>query len=325
MINVIRHGENHLALYYNKDNEVQRIITKALVILPKTRAKNNEYVKKVKDIYTKKEYFIEYTPIKHYNFELTIPYKINKTKEGFPTYDYMLATKLRYFNHIIDLDIDFPKYLYYDIETTSLDPKDGILTSVVFIDAKNNVESFINDSSEKEMLLEISKYLKDNNIMSLIGFNNKSFDDEYLAYRMKVNGIRYNPIMNCNIDIMRMCNKLFISGSLASIAKQLGVIEKIELESNPIKLFYDGDLDTLLKYNIRDVQVTKAISEKMNILPFCKALWELSWCDFRNLNANSILVNSYINKRLWEDDLMVSKADLDYKGNFGGGFNYIHI
>ena len=76
------------------------------------------------------------------------------------------------------------------------------------------------------------------------------------------------------------------------------------------------------QYNIRDVEVTKAISEKLNILSFCEALWSISWCDFRHLNANSVLNDCYFNKRMWEDNVLVTKADLEYKGRFGGGFNY---
>ena len=254
---------------------------------------------------------------------ITIPYKINTNKEGIPYYDYQLGMKLLHFGKIIKRGIEFPKHVYYDIETTSLEPEDGVLTNIVFIDADNDVKVFTNDDgNEKRMLEDVAHYLRKNRIISLIGFNSKKFDDEYLRYRMNINQVEYNPIMSCNIDIMLMCNKLFVSGSLASIAKQLGVIEKIELESNPVRLFYDGDFDTLIEYNIRDVEVTKAISEKMNILPFVKALWELSWCDFRHLNANSKLNDCYFNKRMWEDNIMVSKADLKYKGNFGGGFNY---
>lgn len=322
MINIQYDIKGKYNLSYIKNNKFKSKKIKGMKLVPFKRIKdNNNIIKKVTDIYTKDTYYIK----KMYNgeYSLTVPYMIHSNKNQVPYYDTILGLKLLYFDKIISKGIDFPKYAYYDIETTSLDPKDGILTSVVFIDEYGEIKTFINEGNEKEMLKNIALYLNKNNIMSLIGFNSKDFDDEYLAYRMRVNGIfSYNPVKSCNIDVMKMCNKLFVKGSLASIAKQLGVIEKIELESNPIKLFYDGDFDTLIEYNIRDVEVTRAIAEKMNILPFCKALWEVSWCDFRNLNSNSRLNDAYFNKRLWEDNLIVTKADLNYKGQYGGGFNY---
>lgn len=325
MINVDLNKNSIILQWYDKNKDFKERRVDKISLIPVKRVKEDEpYIKEVTDVYTNKKYYVK----KHYHYntpELTIPYKINTNKEGRPYYDYQLATKLVYFEKIINKGITFPKHMYYDIETTSLDPKDGVITSVVFIDENDNVKVFVNDDGdEKRMLKKIANFLIDNNVMSLIGFNNKKFDDEYLRYRMSINQISYNPINSCNIDIMQMCNKLFVNGSLASIAKQLGVIEKIELESNPVKLFYDGDFDTLVEYNIRDVEVTKAISEKMNILPFVQALWELSWCDFRNLNANSRLNDCYFNKRMWEDNLMVSRVDLKYKGSFSGGANFFY-
>lgn len=323
MININSKDNRYYLEYYNDNGNYKKKYIDKVSLIPVKRVKpTDDYLKKVKDAYTGKYYYVKKN-YNNYTPSVTIPYKINTNKEGIPYYDYQLGMKLLHFGRIIKRGIEFPRHVYYDIETTSLDPADGVLTNIVFIDADDDVKVFTNDDgNEKKMLEDVADYLRKNRIISLIGFNSKKFDDEYLRYRMNINQVEYNPIMSCNIDIMLMCNKLFVSGSLASIAKQLGVIEKIELESNPVRLFYDGDFDTLIEYNIRDVEVTKAISEKMNILPFVKALWELSWCDFRHLNANSKLNDCYFNKRMWEDNIMVSKADLKYKGNFGGGFNY---
>lgn len=325
MINVSSFNEDLVKFeWYNKFGNIERKLYPKQMIIPLKRKPDKEICKVFKDAYTKNNYYIKTYPYDYTTPDLTIPFKTHKNKKGFYYYDWRLASKLLYFDKIVKNEgITFPKYMYYDIETTSLDPSEGIVTSVVFIDKDNNVKTFLNDDgNEREMLNSIAKFLKKNKVLSLIGFNSKKFDDEYLSYRMRTNQIKYEPIMNCNIDIMNMANKLFISGSLASMAKQLGVIEKIELEDNPIKLFYDGDFDTLVEYNIRDVEVTKAISEKLNILSFCEALWYISWCDFRHLNANSVLNDCYFNKRMWEDNVLVSKADLEYKGRFGGGFNY---
>lgn len=325
MINISNHNWEICKIeFYDKNGKYQRKTYPKEVIIPLKRKPKNNDCKVFKDVYTKKDYYIKSYPYNNTSdAKLTIPYKIHKNKKGFFYYDWSLGLKLLHFDEIInDFGVSFPNYRYYDIETTSLEPGEGIVTSVVFIDKDENTRVFLNDDGdERKLLMNIAKYLKKEKVLSLIGFNSKKFDDEYLSYRMRVNDVKYEPIMNSNIDIMLMANKLFISGSLASMAKQLGVIEKIELEDNPVKLFYDGDFDTLVEYNIRDVEVTKAISEKLNILDFCEALWKLSWCDFRHLNANSILNDCYFNKRMWEDGVLVSKANLEYLGAYSGGFN----
>ena len=175
------------------------------------------------------------------------------------------------------------------------------------------------------MLKEFVKYINDNHILSLIGFNSHDFDDRYLSYRLKHNDIYFNPIKSCNIDVMKGANKLFIFGSLASIGKQLGVDEqKLDLGSdNPISLYNNKEYDKLLYYNLQDVRATKDIMEKLNMLEFYKALWELSWTDFNDIPFNSKLINNLANKKLWENDLCVTQVYERFLGNFGGGFNYI--
>lgn len=324
MINISNYNYDSIKLeWYNKKGKYQKKIYPKEVIIPLKRKPEKGDYKIFKDAYTKQDYYIKTYPYDYNTPNLTIPLKIHKNKKGVFYYDWSLGAKLLHFQEIINEGISFPKYMYYDIETTSLDPSEGVVTSVVFIDKDGNIKNFLNDDGdEREMLKSVTNFLKKEKVLSLIGFNSKKFDDEYLEYRMRVNQINFKPIMSCNIDIMTMANKLFISGSLASMAKQLGVIEKIELEDNPVKLFYDGNFETLVEYNIRDVEVTDAISEKLNILPFCEALWGLSWCDFRHLNANSILNDCYFNKRMWEDNVLVSKVKLDYLGNYEGGLNY---
>lgn len=327
MINILNDGKYFKLEWYTKNGYNSKLCKKFTLVPVRRVNKNYDVVKKVNNVSNNKEYSVIRTE-NNISHNLTIPYKINTDKSGKYYYDYQLGTKLLEFGDIVsndskfNNDLVFPKYLYYDIETTGLSAENGIISNIVFIDKDDNVKVFTNDDGdEKRMLLEVYEYLKANNVLSLIGFNSKAFDDEFLRYRMNVNQIPFNPVMSCNIDVMKMCNKLFINGSLSSIAKQLGVIEKIELESNPVKLFYDGDFDTLIEYNIRDVEVTKAICDKMSILPFVEALWRLSWCDFRNLNANSRLLDCYFNKKMWNDNVMVSNVDLKYKGSFSGGLN----
>ena len=79
----------------------------------------------------------------------------------------------------------------------------------------------------------------------------------------------------------------------------------------------------MLYYNLQDVRATKDIMETLNLMEFYKALWELSWTDFNEIPFNSKLINNLSNKKMWENNLFVTKVYERYLGNFGGGFNYI--
>lgn len=280
-------------------------------------------LKVVNDIYSGEKYYV-YKGTGKWTPYLTIPYKININKFGSRIYDWRFATKLLHFNKIEN--VGMPRGVIYDIETTTLEPENGIVTSIAWIDTFDNSEhTVLNEGNERKMLNEFVQYLQDNKILSLIGFNSKKFDDYYLNYRLRHNDINYSVVKGSNIDIMKGANKLFVFGSLASIGKQLNVDEqKLDLGSdNPISLYKDKKFDKLLYYNLQDVRATKDIMEKLNIPNFYKAMWELTWTDFNDIPFNSVLINNLSNKKLWENDLFVSRVYERYLGNFGGGFNYI--
>lgn len=324
MINIDWNNGEYKLEWYDKNNEYNYKNVQNVYLYPtKKKKKRKKHIKVVKDIYTKENYYVykgkgSYTPY------LTIPYKININKNGDRMYDKKFALKLLHFNEI--KDVGLPRGIIYDIETTSLEPNEGIITSIAWIDTFDNSEhTVLNKGNEREMLKEFTDYIKNNNIISLIGFNSFDFDDRYLAYRLKHNDINFNPIKSCNIDVMKGANKLFIFGSLASIGKQLGVDEqKLDLGSeNPISLYKNKKYDELLYYNLQDVRATKDIMKTLNLMEFYKALWELSWTDFNEIPFNSKLINNLSNKKMWENNLFVTKVYERFLGNFGGGFNYI--
>lgn len=324
MINIDwKNGEYKMEWYDIKGIYQSKNVGNNYLYPTKKKKRRRPPVKTVKDIYSKENYYVykgkgSYTPY------LTIPFKINFNKQGDKLYDKKFALKLLHFHKI--KDVGLPRAIIYDIETTSLEASDGFITSIAWIDTFDGTEhTVLNQGDERKMLKEFVKYINDNHILSLIGFNSHDFDDRYLAYRLKHNDIYFNPIKSCNVDVMKASNKLFIFGSLASIGKQLGVDEqKLDLGSdNPISLYNNEEYEKLLYYNLQDVRATKDIMEKLNILEFYKALWELSWTDFNDIPFNSKLINNLANKKLWENDLCVTQVYERYLGNFGGGFNYI--
>lgn len=326
MINITSTNQNVLIEWYDGDGMYRRVLKKPEFIYPSSKInRRRKPLKEVTDIYTKKKYMV-YVGKGTDAPRLTIPYRVKRDYFGNKMYDPIMGAKLLYFQKIIDKGVSLPHSVTYDIETTSLDPSEGIITSIAWIDNQDGSEhTSLNEGSEKECIEKFTKYLSKHKILSLIGFNSREFDNRYLQYRCKQHGIFANINKSSNIDVMKGANKLFITGSLASMGKQLQIEEeKLDLGSdNPISLYEEGRYEELLYYNLQDVRATNGILEKLNIIEFYKALWDISWNDFDTMQYNSVFNNCLANKYLWEHDLMVSKVNDDSLGRFGGGFNYL--
>lgn len=320
MINIYNKHDKMQLEWYDKDEGYKTtFIPKKYYSVKDKLNKRRPLIKKVKNIYDGKTYYI-YESKNDAN--LTVPFKLMGRNGRW--YDWKQKIKLQKFQDIKNLDK--PKMIIYDIETTSLEPENGFITSIAWINTSDNSEhTVLNKGSEYKMLNNFIKYLKKEKITSLVGFNSHDFDDKYLSYRLFHNNIHYNVNKSCNIDVMKGANKLFIFGSLMSMGKQLNIDrEKLDLgNDNPIKLYSDGRYDELLYYNLQDVRATQDIFEKLNILDFYTALWELTWTDFNDLPFNSKINNCFANKMLWEKNLIIDRVMEEDLGKFGGGFNYI--
>lgn len=324
-IDVDRKKQRCILEYYDKNKQYNKQVHKLSKLFASSKKYTNKKpIKKVTDIYTKKEKFC-YKGNSKFSKGIPIPYIIKHTQEGYPIYDYSLANKLINYDKIIEKGLSFPRTVTYDIETMGLDPEFDMITSIAWIDNYTG-EKFtaLNEDNEYNCLYEFISYLKKNKIMGLVGFNSNDFDDQFLQKRLRINDIYYNVYKSCNIDVMKAANKLFINGSLMSMCEQLGVDDgKIDLQGdNPIKLYQEKRYDELLHYNLQDVVATNEVIKKLDIFNFYEALFNLTWTDFKNIPYNSNLNNCFFNRRIFEDNFYVSRCNLQYKGNFGGGYNY---
>lgn len=309
MINVFV-GSKKITLRWYENGELQKkTVGKRMII---GEENNNDGIIK-KDIYSGKEYGISTIPGRFQLPKLPIPFPV------YDYYDYSAGAKLQYFK---DINPEAPRAVFFDIETTSLDYATGVITSICWIDSYTGKEyESLNEGNEEDCLYGFVEYLKDHNILSIIGFNSNKFDIPYLEGRCLYNNIHFEPRRYIKQDVMTIANKLFYFGSLDVIAQKLGVERKLETD-NPIKLWNERRYDELLEYNAQDVRVTKQIYEKLNMKEFLEALWELTWFDYDRVGANSHISNMFYNKRMWEDGYCVTKVDNEYKGDFGGGFNF---
>lgn len=318
--------DNYVILEYYNKNGYNKVVKDKVKLLCRQNPSNDNSVKIMKNIYNDKYYKLYATNNNgEFYAGVPVPYPLKEY------YDYKLCSKLLYYNNIINDDIVLPRTITYDIETTGLDGNVDKITSIAFIDNYDKSEHTLLNvggrDGELKLLLEFVDYLKDNNILGLVGFNTVGFDNDFLNKRLNKFGIYFNVFMNCNIDVMLLANKLFVTGSLMSMCDKLDISNedsKLDLGGdNPIKLYNEKRFDELLYYNLQDCKATNAIIDKLNIFSFCESLFCLSYCDFNSLQFNSVLNNHFFNKRMFEDSLFVDRVDLEFKGEFGGGYNYI--
>lgn len=297
--------------YYKDGKLCVKRVPKVLYKLSKKPTMSKPLV----DVYTGEKYYIRRSHENYIGLVFPLPYIKDN---GHRIYDYRMAIKLK---HYYSIEPEDYRKVFYDIETTSLDPSEGIITSICFIDSFTDEEHcLLNKGNEKELLERFVNYLNDNDVLGIVGFNSVGFDTPYLQYRCDVNGVFFDRNDYIETDVMLVANKLFIRGSLDSIAKQLGVSRKLEVD-NPVSLWNNKEYDTLLEYNIQDVRVTKELYEKLNVETFMESLWRLTWFDYNKVHHNSHIVNSFYNKRLYEDGKCLSKHDYKHYGAYGGGYN----
>lgn len=309
MINIFLTKKEAILKWYEKGELQTKSFPKKMLYGSKNKHEGEVKV----DIYTGEQYKVVKSTPRQKLPRIPIPYPI------YDHYDYYTATKLIRFK---DINPETPRGVFFDIETTSLDPASGEITSICWLDTYTGEEFHtLNTGDEAKCIQGFIDYLNKHDILSLIGFNSNKFDIPYIEDRCLRNHIRFNPKKFIKEDVMVIANKLFYFGSLDVIAKNLGVERKLEVD-NPIKLWNQRRYDELLKYNTQDVRVTKQIYEKLDMKEFLEALWKLTWFDYDRIGANSHISNMFYNKRMWEDGYCVSKVDLKYRGDFGGGFNF---
>lgn len=312
MINVYTMVDK-VQLSWYEEGELRNKVVPKVMLFGDAYAKN-DIVKR--DIYSGCDFGVRQQAPTKILPPVPIPYPV------YDYYDYGTATKLLHFDNI---NPEEPRAVFFDIETTSLEPDKGVVTSICWMDSfTGKMFRSLNEGEEgdeRRCLLGFIRYLKQHDILSIIGFNSNKFDIPYIEARCLANSVTFDARKFIKQDVMVIANKLFYFGSLDVIAENLGVERKLEVD-NPVKLWNEGRYEELLKYNVQDVKVTKQIYEKLNMKEFLEALWHLTWLDYDRVGANSHISNMFYNKRMWEDGYCVSQVDNDYKGDFGGGANY---
>jgi uncharacterized protein YprB with RNaseH-like and TPR domain len=149
---------------------------------------------------------------------------------------------------------------FLDIETTGLSKQHDDITTIGVFDGKES-KVFINGRNMHEFPEEIMKY------SYIVTFNGATFDMPFI--RSKFPGLKMNHF---HADLRFMLRALGYSGGLKNIEKQMGINREGDLADlsgrDAVKLWFkykrDNDekaLDTLVRYNIEDIENLKTLME----------------------------------------------------------------
>lgn len=218
-----------------------------------------------------------------------------------------------------------PRIMFYDIETTGFNADEDEIISIVAYDSQNKVYyDFIwspdhECNSERKMLLEFAKVVKNVDPDILSGWNSDRFDLPFVVERFNKHNIptsllsrmgqTVEPYHTNEGEVYRIRGRIVIdylkafkkqhygemeSYSLQSVAEQELGAGKIETGALPETLWKEGRYDELLRYNRRDVEIMAELDEKLRIFEFLNRVADIASCDFHDTLYNSRIVDSYI-------------------------------
>ena len=238
-----------------------------------------------------------------------------------------------------------PRKVFWDIETTSLDPGEGQVISIVAFDSYNKTYfEFVwgpelENETERQMLLKFARFIKrvEPDIMS--GWNCSKFDWPFLLARMEYNNVplgilspmgkvdRYHTNQGeqirvrgmALIDMLEAYKKMSYSElesyRLDFVAHEELGIGKNEISKLPGKIWDERDYNTLLLYNKRDVEILAQLDEKLEILKFLDAISEIASIDLQDTLYNSRIVDAYILKYTTSKGIILPTKDFTRKSS----------
>ena len=227
---------------------------------------------------------------------------------------------------------------------------------IVVLDEKNHFGTNIKTKSNKkiipcrnegELLARFLEKFREIDPDILVGWNSDFFDIPYLYFRMcKVLGedfarhlspigtIRETPWFKDqyiqiagveSLDYMRLHKKFSwaeeSSMRLDAIGEKYAGIKKIEYEGNLDKL-YEEDIATFIKYNFRDVEILKALGEKLEYLALTKNLAHKGKHNYSEVYANTKTQDGAISAYLLSKNIIPPGKDPNpiSKKNYAGGY-----
>jgi uncharacterized protein YprB with RNaseH-like and TPR domain len=199
--------------------------------------------------------------------------------------------------------------LYYDIETTGLDPEKTQIISFTSLDSSTGLIEVLEDDDGEKTLLEKIKHKLENVINEdklLIGYNSVFFDLPYIFTRFEINEIKHdfdvskyqklNEIVDKKQDVMdvkyndkklrhidflitiKTYYEQFNKFKLNDICKQLDIPSKTKITGLPHEQ-REKDHDKFVEYAEQDVRILETINNKLNIIDLLQDIAKASNSD----------------------------------------------
>lgn len=209
---------------------------------------------------------------------------VDVLKEGTPLYD-AWKYKARYQNELNKKTGETFTVEEYFYEKAPLYAPFGKVVTVVVGRVKDNKIYLKTYASynEKELLEEFNRDLElvyqSNPNTKMVGFNSNGFDSPYLLKRSVINGVRpatpidegaSKPWELKALDLSKVWQgSAFYPDSLVAVATALGLPSpKDALDGSQVSTaFYEGRLDEIVKYCLKDVETTARVYRKLAFLP----------------------------------------------------------
>lgn len=230
---------------------------------------------------------------------------------------------------------------------------------ILIIDKKNQLKHIKNKNkeiipcnSEQELLLKFLERFREIDPDIIVGYNSEYFDIPYLYYRtMNVLGYEFAKYFSpigitkhkkdnqwwfkpqqyveiagvTSLDYMLMHKKYSWedepSWKLDALGEKYAGINKIEYEGNLNQLF-ETDLAKFIKYNFRDVEILKALDEKLEYLSLTKNLSHKGKHNYSEVYTNTRTQDGAISAYLLSQGIIPPARDLNAptKKDYAGGY-----
>ena len=217
---------------------------------------------------------------------------------------------------------------------------------------KSENKEIIPVQTEKQLLSKFIENFRAIDPDILLGYNSDFFDIPYLYYRIcNVLGSEVasylSPInqVNCkkgndywyidsqyvqiigveSLDYMRLHKKYSWkdepSWKLDAIGEKYVGLNKIEYDGNLDQLF-STDINKFIEYNFRDVEIIKALDEKLQYISLTKNLSHKGKHNYSEVYQNSVTQDGAISAYLLSQNIIPPRKDLNPKSKKGyaGGF-----
>jgi len=216
-----------------------------------------------------------------------------------------------------------PRICFFDIETTGFSSETEKIVSIVTYDnhTKQYFDFVLENDDERDLLRRFAKHVRDMDYDILSGWNSDRFDLPFIYDRMEKAGLSFARLARTDrcqdpyhshegmvypiggrvhIDYLKAYKKMVIkemdSYALDYVAKEELGVGKIDIEELPGKLYEEGRISELLRYNRRDVEIMAQLDEKLSIFEFLDKVSYLSSSFMGDTLYNSRVVDSYILK-----------------------------